>query len=260
MDAGGAADPAGRSVAVVHQRAVPRLRQRHQRLADPHPGAPPDRRRDGSDACAPRRVSRSLRRWHDRSRGGRRLVPDRRRGFRPPDPDRGRCHPPVRRRPRPRQRRPDPRTQDPLDHRHPGHVEHPGRDLTDHATDGPGRHQPRPGVGAHDEHRTDPRGVHRRRRRGGSGRSVAPCLRVRSRAEGGGVRRTVGETRRGQNELAPGTGPPPGGGAGGGGLVLRHGPIPDRQRNDRLHLRTEQHHRRRPGRRVTRRRPGHVPR
>ena len=170
VDAGGTADPAGRSVAVVHQRAVPGLRQRHQRRTDPHPGAPPDRRRDGADACAPRRVPRSLRRWHDRSRGRHRLVPDRRRGFGPPDPDRGRRHPPVRRRPRPRQRRPDPRTQDPLDHRHPGHVEHPGRDLADHATDGPGRHQPRPGVGAHDEHRTDPRGLHRRRRRGGSGR------------------------------------------------------------------------------------------
>ena len=51
---------------------------------DPHPGAPPDRRRDGSDACAPRRVSRSLRRWHDRPRGGRRLVPDRRRGLASP--------------------------------------------------------------------------------------------------------------------------------------------------------------------------------
>ena len=77
LDAGGTADPAGRSVAVVHQRAVPFVNATN--VSDPHPGAPPDRRRDGSDACAPRRVSRSLRRWHDRSRGGRRLVPDRRR-------------------------------------------------------------------------------------------------------------------------------------------------------------------------------------
>ena len=107
-------------------------------------------------------------------------------------------------------------------------------------------------------HRTDPRGVHRHRRRGGSRRCLAPRLRIGSRAEGGGFRRTVGQTRRGQDQLAPGPGPPPVGGAGGRGLVLRHGPIPDRQRTGRLHLRAEQHHRRRPGRRVPRRWPGHV--
>ena len=95
------------------------------------------------------------------------------------DRDRRRGHPALRRRPRSRQRRPDPRTQGPLDHRHPGHVQHPGRDLADVATDRPRGHQPRPGIGAHHEDRTDPRGVHRRRRRGDPGRRVAPCVRGR---------------------------------------------------------------------------------
>ncbi len=139
----------------------------------------------------------------------------------------------LRRRPRSGQRRADPRTQDPVDHRHPGHVEHPGRDLTDPATDGPRGHQPRPRVGPHHDHRADPRGVHRRRRRGGPGRCVASRLRVGSRGEGGGFRRAVGEARRGQDQLGSGPGHPPVSRACGGGLVLRHGPIAHRQRTGR---------------------------
>ena len=245
--------------ALLHHLAVPGLRQRLQHRTDPHPGAPPDRGRDGPDPRAPGRVSRSVGRRHDRPRGGHRLVPDRRRGFPPPDPVRDRRHPGLRRRPRPRQRGPDPGTQDPLDHRHPGHAEHPGRDLTDDATDGAGRHRSRTDLRAHGEHRADPRGVHRHRRRGGSRRSLAPCFRIGSGAEGRGLRRSVGQTGRGQNQPAPGPGPHPVGRAGGRGRVLRHGPVPDRERDHRIHLRPEQHHRRRPGRRRPRRRPGHVP-
>ncbi len=166
--------------------------------------------------------------------------------------------PPRRRRPRPRERRPGPGAQGPVDHRHPGHLEHPGRDLTDPAPDRPGGHQPRLRGRAHHERRTLPRGVHRHRRPGVSRRCLAPCFRVRARAAGGGLRRTVGETRRGPHQLGPGAGPAPVGRAGGGGLVLRDGPIADRQRAGRLHLRAEQHHRRRPGRRVPRGWQGHV--
>ena len=81
---------------------------------------------------------------------------------------------------------------------------------------------------------------------------------VGTRGAGGGFRRAVGETRRGQDQLGPGPGHPPPGRARGRGLVLRHGPIAYRQRTGRLHLRAEQHHRRRPGGRIPRRWPGHV--
>ena len=259
VDARGAAGPAGCWTALLHHLTVPGLRQRLQRPTDPDPGAPPDRGRDGPDPRDPGRVSRSVGRRHDRPRGGHRLVPDRRRGVPPPDPVRDRRHPGLRRRPRPRQRGPDPGTQDPLDHRHPGHAEHPGRDLTDDATDGAGRHRSRTDLRAHGEHRADPRGVHRHRRGGGSRRSLAPCFRIGSGAEGRRLRRPVGQTGRGQDQPAPGPGPRPVGRAGGRGRVLRHGPVPDRERDHRIHLRPEQHHRRRPGRRRPRRRPGHVP-
>ena len=57
----------------------------------------------------------------------------------PPRSCRGRGHPRLRPRPRAGQRRPGPGTQDPVDHRHAGHAQHPGRDLADPAGDGPGR-------------------------------------------------------------------------------------------------------------------------
>ncbi len=157
------------------------------------------------------------------------LIGDER--FPPPDPVRDRRHPGLRRRPRPRQCGPDPGTQDPLDHRHPGHAEHPGRDLADDATDGAGRHQPWTDLRAHREHRADPRGVHRHRRGSGSRRSLAPRFRIGSGAEGRRLRRPVGQTGRGQDQPAPGPGPRPVGRAGGRGRVLRHGPVPDRERD-----------------------------
>ena len=126
VDAGGAADPADRGAALVHQLAVPRVRQPTQRHADPHPGAAADR---GGDRRRPMHSSSAI--STSRSAAmvslgvvvasfliGAESPPSR-------DPDRGRGHPPLRPRPRPGQRRPDPRTQDPVDHRHPGHAQHP---------------------------------------------------------------------------------------------------------------------------------------
>ena len=88
-----------------------------------------------------------------------------------------------------------------------------------------------------------------RRGRGPAG-PVAPRLRIGARSAGGRVRRAVGEARRGRHQLGPGASPGPFGAARGRGLVLRDGAIPDRERDDRLDVRAEQHHRGGPRRRV----------
>ncbi len=174
VDARGPPARADRAGGLVHLDAVPGLRQPGQRDQHPDPGRAARPGDHGPDARAAGRLAGPLGRGDGDVRGGGRVVPDRPRLDRHRGPHRGGGHLPLRPGPRARELWAGARAQDPLDHRHARHPQHPERDLAHPARDARGDHRPGLHVVALERDRPDPDRVPR----GGGrrpGRSTTGC-------------------------------------------------------------------------------------